>query len=76
MDKAALGQVFPSTSVCPVKHSIECSTLIIIHHQGLIQQASNDLGSTPLRKRKKKTKGLHQIGNAEMQSGTVCVLTL
>jgi hypothetical protein len=29
--KAALGQIFPAT------HSTDCSTLIIVYHQGLVQ---------------------------------------
>jgi hypothetical protein len=35
--KAALGQVSSSTSVSHATHSTDCSTLIIIHHQELIQ---------------------------------------
>jgi hypothetical protein len=35
IDKVALGQVSPANS-----HSTECSTFIIIHHPGLVQQAN------------------------------------
>jgi hypothetical protein len=39
VDKAALGQVFSEYfgSVSPAIHSTDCSTLIIIHHPGLVQ---------------------------------------
>jgi hypothetical protein len=40
VDKVALGQVFFSTSVSPANsHSTDCSTIIIIYHLGLVQQA-------------------------------------
>jgi hypothetical protein len=40
VEKVALGQVFPSTLVSPANsHSTECSTIIIIYHPGLVQQA-------------------------------------
>jgi hypothetical protein len=31
------GRLFPSTSVSPASHYTGCSTLIIIHHPGLVQ---------------------------------------
>jgi hypothetical protein len=40
VDKVALGQVSPSTSVSPASsHSTDCSTfiVIIIYHLGLVQ---------------------------------------
>jgi hypothetical protein len=37
VDKAAQGRVSKSISVFHVKHSTDCSTLITIHHPGLVQ---------------------------------------
>jgi hypothetical protein len=39
VDKAALGQVSFDTSVFLAIHSTNCSTVIIIHHPGLLQLA-------------------------------------
>jgi hypothetical protein len=58
VDKAALGQVFSSTSVSPATHSTDCSALTIVHHPGLVQEASSGpsnsgLGSTSPQEGKK-----------------------
>jgi hypothetical protein len=38
VDKVALGQVSPSTSVSPADlYSTNCSTITIIYHLGLVQ---------------------------------------
>jgi hypothetical protein len=38
VDKVALGQVSPSTSVSPANlHSTNCSTIILIYHLGFVQ---------------------------------------
>jgi hypothetical protein len=36
-DKVALGLVASSNSISPVSLSTDCSTLITIHHLGLVQ---------------------------------------
>jgi hypothetical protein len=37
VDKAELDRFTRSTSVSPANHSTDCSTLIIIHHPGLVK---------------------------------------
>jgi hypothetical protein len=38
MDKVALGQVSPNTSVSPANlRSTDCSTITVIYHLGLVQ---------------------------------------
>jgi hypothetical protein len=39
VDKVAWGRFSSSASISPANHSNDCSTLIIIHHPGLVQKA-------------------------------------
>jgi hypothetical protein len=36
VDEVALGQLSPDKAVSPANHSTDCSTLIVIHHPGLV----------------------------------------
>jgi hypothetical protein len=69
VDKATLGQEFaPITSIFPVIHSTDCSTLIIIIRGQYIGQIVADIPSglspTPLQESKKKKKELKSMLNS------------
>jgi hypothetical protein len=49
----------PSTSVSPAKHSTDCTTLIIIHHPGLVQYATSAVDLVPLQPPPPPTDRLH-----------------
>jgi hypothetical protein len=57
VDKMALGQVFPSTSVSPANlHSTNCSTITLINHLGLynrpeVAAVPGDVSPNPWRKK-------------------------